>query len=159
MHHLNNTSKTVQEKRALSVDSFPGGLASVRFQACSAMQNSVVFEPCNFGIKNYIVVITLKQVGLLFKNIEANSFYKDLLLTTDETTCYVMRNSETTKQYNIIDRLVIRAKSSFKIIKRFPAFITFCFFLLIPSLQNIQNIHVHPSRATNWSRLSPTPYN
>ena len=112
MHHLNNTSKTVQEKRALSVDSFPGGLASVRFQACSAMQNSVVFEPCNLGIKNYIVVITLKQVGLLFKNIEANSFYKDsVLLTTDETTCYVMCNSETTKQYNTIDRLVIHFTS------------------------------------------------
>ena len=55
---------------------------------------------------------------------------------------------------------VLSAKSSFKIIKLFPALITFCLFLvfslpsIFPALQNIHNMHVHPSRATNWSRLS-----
>ena len=46
----------------------------------------------------------MKEVGLLFKNIEANSFYKGLLLAPDETTCYVMCNSETTN--NAIQSIV-----------------------------------------------------
>ena len=38
-------------------------------------------------------------------------------------------------------------------IKLFQALITFCFSLpsIFPALQNIHNMHVHPSRATNWS--------
>ena len=50
---------------------------------------------------------------------------------------------------------VLSAKSSFKIIKLFPASITFFFSLpsIFPALQNIHNMHVHPWRATNWSRL------
>ena len=78
---------------------------------------------------------------MLFKSIESNSFYKGLLLATDETTCYVMcckQRNYKTMQYNrslSYPLYVLSAKSSFKIIKLFPALITFCFFppLDIPS--------------------------
>ena len=78
---------------------------------------------------------------MLFKSIESNSFYKGLLLATDETTCYVMcckQRNYKTMQYNrsfSYPLYVLSAKSSFKIIKLFQALITFCFFppLDIPS--------------------------
>ena len=62
VHHLNNTSKTVQEKRPLSIDSFPAGLASVRFQACTAK----IAWCLNGNLGFNKLVITIKEVGLLF---------------------------------------------------------------------------------------------